>query len=101
MERPPKAYTLYQTLSGNVKNTALSVANENQLIKSLDGIDDLATKTAVVKLIVEHYRLNGGKFDIKKPELPYGGIQDEDNVVFDLAKFPNELKWVLWKFMQI
>lgn len=59
---------------------------------------------AAAQLIIAHSRAGGdsAKINVKNPKLPYEGVQhSSEDVEFDIVNFPNELKWILEKFVNI
>lgn len=92
-------FTLYQTLSKNLKPTTMNNKQMSELAKKLS----CANHLAVARLILEHYQKTESQrnVDIENPKLPYGGIQKGDEVVFDIKKIPNELRWILMKFVNL
>lgn len=94
-------YPLYHTLNHNIPKTKLTKNQETDLAKKLCLVNEDAKK-AVVMLITEHSRVEGQYvYDPKNVVIPYSGTQEGNDVIFDLGKFPNELKWVLWKFVNL
>lgn len=87
---------MYQTLSKNLKTTAMTSKQMAELAKKLTGANHLA----VARLILEHYRKTSS-VNIENPKVPYGGIQGDDGATFDVKKLPNELRWLLMKFVSI
>jgi hypothetical protein len=89
-------FGLYQTLSKNLKTTNMTRTQMIDLAKKLPKKDNMA----VARLILEHHHKTD-KLDVKNPKIPYSGKQDGDSAIFDIAKLPNELRWILWKFTTI
>ena len=96
-----KEYSLYHTLNKNISKAKFPKTQEKELRGKLSSLQH-NSKKAVVMLIAEHSRVTEQRiFDGETVELPYNGLQDEDDTVFDLKDFPNELKWILWKFVNV
>lgn len=73
----------------------------SQLKTKLDDLDSYSCK-AVLMLIAEHSRVEDDQdYDKVKITLPYQGEQIGKDVEFDLSNFPNKLKWILWKFVNL
>lgn len=94
-------YSLYYTLNRNIPKTRPTKAQENELKKKLGNLES-ESKKAVLRLIAEHSKVAEQQdFDGDDIEIPYSGVQNGNDVVFDLANFPNELKWILLKFVNL
>ena len=79
----------------------MTKAQESSLSKKIDGVEE-DSRRAIVMLIAEHSKITEQRnFDGEDVELPYNGIQDGNDTVFDLKNFPNDLKWILWKFVNL
>jgi len=94
------SYPLYHTLNINIPKTKFTKAQEQDLKEKLSKLEK-NTRKAVIMLIAEHSRLTEGPFDTADLIIPYEGVQDGDDTTFDLKNFPNELKWILWKFTNL
>jgi hypothetical protein len=94
--------TLYQTLSVNLRSEVMTKKGMADLSSRLENLPEDRRKAAA-QLIIAHSRLNSDstKINVKNPKLPYEGVQNGEDVEFDVANFPNELKWVLEKFVNI
>ena len=91
-----KKYPLYYTLNQNISKSKMTKVQEVELKKKLDSTDGDAKK-AVIMLIAEHSRVTEQHvFDGKEIVLPYGGIQDDNDAIFDLKDFPIELNPYLY-----
>jgi hypothetical protein len=98
-------YPLYHTLNKNLKKGDLTAKQKKKLIDDLSSIEnDQRLKKAIIMLIAEHARVTENqKFDsdISEKTLPFDIKQRTKDVHCDLDKFPVELKWILWKFMNL
>lgn len=94
-------YGLYYTLNENIPEKVFPVSNKKKLIKSIETLNE-QEKEAIILLIHEHYK-NFGKKSLNENVnlIPYEGEQKGKNVLFDLEKLPNELCWILEKFMTV
>jgi hypothetical protein len=90
-------FTLYQTLSKNLKTMTMTAKQMTELLKKFKTVNHMA----VARLILEHYRKSSKEIDVKDPKLPYGGVQTGEDATFDLKKLPNDLRWILWKFANL
>lgn len=96
-----KKYPLYYTLNTNIPKTKMTKAQDFELKKKLD-VANGDSKKAVIMLIAEHSRVTeNSTFDDVDIVLPYSGVQDDDDVIFDLKDIPHPLKWILWKFVNL
>lgn len=94
-------YPLYHTLTKVIPSTTMKKTQLSQLKTKLEELDDYSCK-AVLMLIAEHSRVEDGQsFDTANITIPYKGNQVGKDVKFDLEYFPNKLKWVLWKFVNL
>lgn len=94
-------YPLYHTLTKNISSAVMRKTQEAQLKNKLDKLDENSCK-AVLMIITEHSRVEDNQtFNTAKITIPYQGEQVGKDVKFDLANFPNKLKWVLWKFVNL
>lgn len=94
-------YSLYYTLNQNVPGKKMTKAQDIELKKKLDSLDESAKK-AVIMLMAEHSKVEDQCiYDGDNVVIPYNGIQDGDDVICDLKDFPNSLKWILWKFVNL
>lgn len=95
-------YALYYTLNKNLGKIKMTKAQGLDLQKKLDELADESARKAVVMLIAEHSKVvDQTNFDTADIVIPYKGIQDEDGTRFDLKDFPQDLKWILWKFSNL
>lgn len=93
------AYSLYRTFNDNIPEKDLNAKDTKELIKVAENLNT-DQKVAFVRLILEHSRLTNGE-DQKLNDLPYSGIDSDEGVVFDLSRLPQELKWILWRFVNV
>jgi hypothetical protein len=103
-------YNLYHTFK-NVKETDLPTTKKVELQRRLSVLgENLEKRHAIFLLIFEHALLEESAEISSKIVLPYEGESKKCNtpsqkgcrdIVFDLDKFPNKLKWILWKFTEI
>ena len=92
---------LYYTLNANLPKKDLTVKNKNILLNSIPKLtkDQLEQ---VFLLICEHQKVKRGTdYNSENIVIPYGGTSENLGIQFDLTKFPIELRWVLFKFIDI
>lgn len=94
-------YNLYHTLNNNVPSKKFPATKKKTLQAKLKTLDD-TSKEAFLMLICEHARLNDDfKYIPEKENLPYKGIQNDEDIVFDFKEIPNQLCWILSKFLDV
>jgi hypothetical protein len=94
-------YPLYQTFA--CKNTKKDLTNV-QKKKLCENISSLTQeqKTVLVRLIIEHSRLNNNnEKETLLVNIPYKGITKDLNIEFSLENIPIELKLILFKFTEV
>jgi hypothetical protein len=102
MSKKVEVYSLYQTLSVNIPKKPLTENQQKTLriniVKKLN--DD--QRIAILKLIVEHARIEDG-YDGDIQNLPYGGKIKNDEVTIDFGyeDLPIKLQHILWKFLDV
>lgn len=116
-------YNLYYTLNSNIKKTKLTKKNKNELYEKLKNIqvDNLESKTfhprsktlfksqAICLLILEHsiykdgfvFPVKNGNLDVENLILPYNIEFTDKYIKFDIDNLPNELQWIIYKFVNI
>lgn len=100
------SYPLYHTLNKKIPTKDLTESQKKSLKTKLGAAEDPHIKEAVIMLIAEHATVNEN-FDIKTLAqkkggiLPYGMVQTSDDVSLDIEKFPIELRWILFKFLNV
>jgi len=93
------SYSLYQTFSHNIPKKDLTLVQKKKLVKKLESLEDNEMQ-ACLRLILEHARLNSDQKIVS--ELPYNGEESEDGFpIFDISELPQELRWVLHKFVNV
>jgi len=92
-------YNLYYTLNTNISNKCYPVSKKKKLIKDIEKITT-SEKEALILLIHEHLKNhNEENYDLNI--IPYKGEQKGKDVIFDLNNLPNELCWILEKFINV
>lgn len=91
---------LYYTLNKDLKQTDLKKSEKVYIIQHIQNLDQTAIK-ALGDLIYEHYKCNTE--DPLDDIIPYEGeyLPEENETVFNLAKFPISLRQVIFKFIKI
>ena len=87
-------YGLYQTLNSKIPDEEMNEQLQNDLSKMLKGVKEEKETEAIYMLIYEHHRTINGSINYS----PVGGSKTPKGVKFDVVNFPNDLKWILWKF---
>jgi hypothetical protein len=93
-------YPLYHTLNKNISTKKMPQSTMSELAELLTKCDDDHAKAALM-LITEHSRIvDKAAYAENDIDLPYAGHQNDKNVYFDVKNLPNDLQWILWKFVQ-
>lgn len=93
---------LYQTLTATELPTKdMKSGQKKQLRQRLDELEDLYQKEAIVALIFEYARQNDDYTTTEEIKLPYRGKIIDGCPAFYLEKLPIQLKWLLWRFINI
>lgn len=94
-----KPYSLYQTYNIDFADKEPPMAQKKAFAEN---VNKLYThqKNAIVRLILEHARING---DYVVGELPYGGKEIDGGVEYTLdgKNMPRKLKWILLSFYKL
>lgn len=90
-------YGLYYTLNSNIPQKQFPASKKTNLVKITNKLLD-QEKEAFILLIYEHFRINS---DDNINLIPYSGQQKNKDVIFDLDNFPNELCWILDRFVSV
>jgi len=88
---------LYYTLNSNISKKDLPEGKKIELIKKISKLNQEQIE-AFFLLICEHQKIENG---IDYKSIPYGGIKQKSGVQFDLQSFPIQLRWILYKFIDI
>jgi hypothetical protein len=99
--KSPIVYALYHTLNKNLESKKFTAAQTTALSNRISQLEKTEDKKAVIMLIAEHYRHTEGVDITLNSDLPYGLSQSGDNVNIPVNTLPNELKWILHKFLSI
>jgi hypothetical protein len=89
-------FPLYESLKKGLPKKDLTVKQKEDFINKVVNID-IAGKELVYILICSHFEnaSDDGSVEI----LPYGGVSAVNSVDFDFAKFPVDLRQMLYKFV--
>ena len=90
-------FPLYNTLKTNVPKKDLTVSQKKSLVARIKDLDQEGYDL-IFALIKCHYTENKHGENLS---LPYSAELEKDNISFDLNKLPNELKQILFKFVDI
>jgi hypothetical protein len=91
-------FPLYDSLSKDIPETDLTSAQKRSFVKKILKIDKNG-----YELIFALIRMNQVENDEQNTgfTLPYSGSFVENDIQFDLNKFPNILKQILFKFLKV
>lgn len=102
-------YSLYQTLT--CKPHPKIPLKKNQKTKIIDTIPALKSNetTALVRLIIEHYRCttlrDASENDKVINEISYDSIYESKIIdgkrIFNVDKLPKDLQWIILKFIEV
>lgn len=92
-------YGLYYTLNENIPEKTFPVSNKKKLIKDIEILKE-QEKEAFLLLIYEHYKNNSSNEE-NDISIPYKGEQKGKDILFDIENLPNDLCWILEKFISI
>jgi hypothetical protein len=90
-------YALYYTFNKNIPTKDLSSSQKKTFLSKVKSLDD-ESKRVLISLILEHATFN--EMEIKN-KLPFGCKTKQDTVTIDLDKLPLELRWILFKFLNV
>lgn len=94
-------FPFYDMLSTNIKNKDLTIKQKNDFMSKISEIDENGFE--LIYVIIRLYEIQNNKEDrIDSYKLPYSGFYiNKTDVQFDLEQFPNILKQMLYKFINI
>ncbi len=92
-------FQLYYTLNSNIQTADLKKSEKEEILRTIN-IMDVHSKKALFLLIYEHAKINE---DISSNiyDIPYGGVETDGCLEFNLAKMPIKLRRILYKFIKI
>lgn len=90
-------FPLYDNISKGVKNKDLTAKQKSDLVKRISSLNENGTR--IIYALIKTYSMHDStKFSL----LPYEGRRDDSSsITFDLEKFPNKLKQILYKFIDL
>lgn len=89
-------FPLYTSLSKDITNKDLTVAQKKSFLTKIDKMDKNGHES-MYALIRMYQSENKNEYSTT----PYDGVLNDTNINFDLNKFPNILKQILFKFLGI
>lgn len=89
---------LYYTLNKELKTVDLKKSEKQYVLDSIQVMDQTSLKM-ICELIAEHYKNENDGIPIT--EIPYEGCQKPEGVEFNMAKFPIQLRHIIFKFIKI
>ena len=91
-------FPLYDSLSKDIKNRELTVAQKKDFVKKVSQLDQNGHELlyAVIRMYQVENKENNTCF-----ALPYNGLFLDSDIKFDLENFPKKLKQILFKFIKI
>ena len=91
-------FPLYDTLSIDLPNIDITEKQKEDLLKLIKTIDTDGIERIYV--LIRMYQLENSD-DKSTFKIPYGGKYVKNDIKFDLNDLPNELKQLLYKFVNI
>jgi len=91
-------FPLYDSLLKDVTDVDLTVAQKKSFVKKINKIDKNGNDFlySLIKIHQIEQKIENNGFS-----LPYNGIFEDNNIIFDLDNFPNTLKQILFKFIGV
>ena len=88
-------FPLYDNLYKNVDDEDLSLNDKKNFLKRIKKLDENGQE--LIYTLIRFYEIENNEND-KNNNLPYNGIFVDNDINFDLDKFPLKLKQILFKF---
>lgn len=87
--------TLYQHMKKESLAIDLSSDQKEEFIKTTKNLDE--TGSEIVYILIRMYEIDT---NASSDELPFGSKFTAKELKFDLENFPNQLKWILYRFVK-
>ena len=91
-------FPLYDNLIKDLPNEEFSTKHKDKFMKLIKDIDQKGSE--LIYALIRVYQLENCE-DKSTFKLPYGGKFVKHDMKFDFNELPNELKHILYKFIQI
>jgi hypothetical protein len=91
-------FPLYDSLSKNIPDIDLTSAQKKSFVKIISKIDENGND--LLYALIRMYQVETNEKNTSFT-LPYNGTFIDNDINFDLDKFPNSLKQVLFKFLGV
>lgn len=91
-------FPLYDSLSKDISTKDLTASQKRVFIKRISKIDKNGHD--LVYALIRMYQVENNEKNTSFT-LPYNGTYVENDISFDLDKFPNTLKQILFKFLKV
>lgn len=91
-------FPLYTSLIKDISENDLTTVQKRNFIKKIDEIDKNGQE--LIYALIKCYQLENNDKNTSFT-LPYNGLFNENNVIFDLDNLPKKLKQLLYKFINI
>jgi hypothetical protein len=91
-------FPLYDNLIKDLPEEEMTVKQKDKFIKLVKDIDEYGSE--LMYALIRFYQLENSD-DKSTFKLPYGGKYIKHDMKFDFNELPNELKHILFKFIQI
>lgn len=95
------SFPLYDTLMSIIESesTTESSVDRNKLVKQIDSLDQDGKNK--VYALIRYYKHKYEEESATSNILPYEGQMIENDLVFDLDRFPSLLRVILWEFCKL
>jgi len=91
-------FPLYDNLIKDLPEEEITVKQKDKFIKLVKDIDEYGSE--LIYALIRFYQLENSE-DKSTFKLPYGGKYVKHDMKFDFNELPNQLKHILFKFIQI
>jgi len=91
-------FPLYDNLIKDLPEEEMTLKQKDKFIKLVKDIDEYGSE--LMYALIRFYQLENSD-DKSTFKLPYGGKYIKHDMKFDFNELPNELKHILFKFIQI
>ena len=91
-------FPLYDNLNKDLPKEEMPLKHKDKFMKLIKDIDQDGAD--LIYTLIRVYQINNEE-DKSIFKLPYGGKFVKHDIKFDFQELPNELKYILYKFIQI
>jgi hypothetical protein len=91
------SFPLYDTLLSMIESTTDESVDRNKLVKQIDSLDQDGKNKVYALIRYYNHKEDSSSSNI----LPYEGQMVENDLIFDLDRFPSHLRVILWEFCKL